>query len=213
MGRAYRACVLCSGLRGIELIPQYGGVIRECVAVRGGIKLVLLSEGLRGGVNGVEGVAVVRLSGDFLNDVLTVMKELSHCLRINAYITDCSPYRAAVALTTVTILYDRVRGVSVRCESTPEGVCMANAALPHALGGRGGRRTKLLILAETASKCVTLKDLSRKLGIAPQTALRHAYTLAAAKLAEVKTLDGNPVICGKVTLQTARIIKAIIAQT
>ena len=210
MGRA-RVCILCN------VSTLIGGVTAALASAqparRGGVRLVVLEEGPKlEGEGELSGGCVtgVRLSGDFLRDVLNVVKELSMCGKLKVVISDCSPYQACVALTASTIMYERVVELVVRCRLTPYEVCYANAALPHALGGREGRRTRLMIVARTAGKCVPLKDLSRDLGISPETTLRHAYALATANLVRVTDQDGNPLVCGEVSPEIAKLVDALV---
>ena|GEM_PF-4856358 len=174
------------------------------------VKLLMLEEGEgRGGRVALGNVVRVRLAGDFLRDVLEVVRELSTCGRVKAVISDCSPYQAVVALTASVVMYEKVTELSVECRSTPQEVCLANAALPHALGGREGRVTKLKLLAMTAGRCVPIAELASGLGLSTETVLRHAHALATAGLTNVEALDGNPVVCGEAGPEAAAIAQAI----
>lgn len=214
MGGGRKLCVLCSG-------PWVGrGVTFVLDAVRSAtpfsrVRLLVLDEGGDGFggrfVGCGEGVTRVCLTGDFLRDVLAVVRELSACGKVKAVISDCSPYQAVVALVASTIMYDRVVELSVECRSTPEEVCFANAALPHALGGREGRVTRLKLLAGVAGRCASLTELAEALSLSPETVLRHAYALATAGLVTVKAGDGNPVVCGEVGPETVTLAQAITA--
>ncbi len=84
---------------------------------------------------------------------------------MRAVISDCSPYQAAVTLTASTVMYNKVVELSVECGSTPQEICVANAALPHALGGREGRVTRLKLLASTAGRCVPVTVPAEELSL------------------------------------------------
>lgn len=211
MGGGRKLCILCSAPwvgEGVTFVLSVAGRPTRFSRVR---LLVLEDGGLSGKSAGSDHVVRVRLAGDFIRDVLEVVRELSGCGRVKVIISDCSPYQAAVALTASTIMYERVAELSVECRATPQEVCFANAALPHALGGREGRVTRLRLLALTAGRCAPLTELASELGLSPETVLRHAYALTTAGLATVKTLDGNPVVCGEVRPETAAIAHAITA--
>ena len=213
MGGVRKLCILCSGSwvgRGVTFVLSAARPAAPFSRVR----LLVLEEGDGfgdGRLVGPGNVVRVRLAGDFLRDVLAVVRELSGCGKVKAVISDCSPYQAVVALAASTIMYDKVTELSVECRSTPYEVCFANAALPHALGGREGRVTRLRLLAEAAGRCAPLTELARSLGLSPETVLRHAYALATAGLVSVKAGDGNPVVCGEAGPEAVTLAQAITA--
>ncbi len=211
MNGARRLCILCNtplAGRGVDLVLR---AVRPAMPFSR-VRLLLLEDGdPEDWGNDPEHVVRIGLSGDFLRDVLAVVRELSACAKVKAVISDCSPYQAVVALTASTVMYDKVIELSVECGSTPQEICVANAALPHALGGREGRVTRLKLLASTAGRCVPVTVLAEELGLSQETTLRHAYALSTASLARVLFGDGNPLVCGEVGPEAATLAEVITA--
>jgi len=197
-GPKHRLCVLCVDN---ALARNYALILTP--APRAGLgnrlKLLILEDSAQHHPQPTDGASRIHLTGEFTQDVLTLIKELSQCRKVKVHVSDTSPYGAAVAVTAATIMYDKVRELSIECRLTPQEVCVANAALPHALSGREGRALRLKILAQVAGKCVTIAELSEALNISPETTLRHAYALSSAGLITVRAGDGNPVICGEIS--------------
>ncbi len=211
MSGARGLCILCNTSpagRGADLVLRAAKPATPFSKVR----LLLLEDGDPEGWGGnSEHVIRIGLSGDFLRDVLAVVRELSTCAKVKAVISDCSPYQAAVALIASSVMYDKVVELSVECGSTPQEICVANAALPHALGGREGRITRLKLLASTAGRCVPVTVLAEELGLSQETTLRHAYALSTAGLTRIVFGDGNPLVCGEVGPEAAALAEAITA--
>ncbi len=149
------------------------------------------------------------LEGRFLEDVLKVMAAISPCGRVKVYITDSSPYQAVVTATAATLMYERVEEIAIRCRATPQEICMENAALTHALGGREGRAVRLRILELCVGRCVPLNELSKELGLSSETVLRHAYRLSAAGLIRLTKDSGNPLVCGNISESAAALAGAV----
>jgi len=198
-----RLCLLCtSGFSAEGLATLAQSITRRS---RRGVRVLLVDEVGRPR----EGVEPVVLEGRFLEDVLKVMAAMSPCGRVRVYIADASPYQAVVTATAATLMYERVEEIAIECRVTPYEICVGNAALTHALGGREGRVVKLRIIELCAGRCVTLDELSRKLRLSSETVLRHVYRLSTAGLIKMMREGGNPLICGNVSENAAALAKAV----
>ncbi len=149
-------------------------IIRDSLMSRYG--LVVVSDG----VSECLGCEVIRLSGDFIHDVLNLLKEVLKWGGADVVIDVGRAYGPTVVFTVASVAYDLISRYLIRLGSDYVEV---TPSLTHSLSGRDARECRLRIIEEVRKfRCLRINELASKLGLTEATLLRHIYTLSKSGL-------------------------------
>ncbi len=120
------------------------------------------------------------LTYEFLGDVLSIIKLLLKYDEVRVISNLGNSYLITLIALATSVIYDKIHTYLTRQGSMYVSIV---PSITHALSGREAMYLRLRIIEEVGKLgCLSINELSSKLGLSKATMIRHIYTLSKSRL-------------------------------
>ncbi len=128
-------------------------------------------------------------SGDFINDVIKTVEEISKCGEAAVVALGGTPYEIIVVATAAFINYRKTELIALHNPS----ITTVNTATIHALGTGETYKLRKTITDLVKDRCAPIESIADILGLTPTTLERHARLMSTAGIIRITNMK----VCGQ----------------